>query len=71
MLLYGFFFLNDINTVQVEILCFAHPVVRPRRSLTIFRNTRVHYGKSRPLKNQSERARNPCRIIKQQQFHGS
>ena len=61
-LLYGIFPKNNNNTVYVDILCFAHPV-RTRRSLTIISNTRGHYGKSRPLKNQSKRIKFLCHVI--------
>ena len=44
-------------TVQAEVLYFALPVLRAHRSLTIIPNTREHCGKSRPLNNQSERAK--------------
>ena len=40
---------NDSNTVQLEIIFFAYPVVRTRRSLT--------RGKSILLKNHSEYAK--------------
>ena len=36
---------------------------RMRGSLTIIRNTRSHYGKSKPLKNQSECVKYLCNVI--------
>ena len=55
-------YLKKINfdTMQVEILVFAHAVLRARRSLAIMSDTHVHYRKSRPFKSQSERAKSIC-----------
>ena len=50
----------NFDTMQVEILVFAHAVLRARRSLAIMSDTRVHYRKSRPFKSQSERAKSIC-----------
>ena len=50
----------NFDTMQVEILVFAHAVFRARRSLAIMSDTRVHYRKSRPFKSQSERAKSIC-----------
>ena len=50
------FFLNRQHRT-VETIYFAHPVLRAHGSLTITHNARGCYGKSRPLKNQSEQAK--------------
>ena len=50
----------NFDTMQVEILVFAHAVLRARRSLAIMSDTRVHYRKSRPFKSQSELAKSIC-----------
>ena len=43
------FLLNDNNTIQVDILYFAHPVLRALRPLTRNCGACGHYRKSRPL----------------------
>ena len=49
--------------MQLEIPYFPHLVLRACRSLATIRNVDEHYGRSRPLRNQSECAKYLCHVI--------